>query len=102
MRVAERALKLISDIFVSQSRLLRGEGLRKITGGREGGEGAIVYRIFEVSVQSARAHRNRRRIIWFMIAKTAREMIAWEAIGISWILIGRGNEDEVAADWLVG
>lgn len=33
-------------------------------------------------------------------AKTPREMIAWEAIGIAWILIGRRNEDEVLAGWL--
>lgn len=38
------------------------------------------------SACKVRDHRN-RRAIWFMIAKTAREMIAWEAIGIAWILI---------------
>lgn len=74
----------------------------------EGGEGdgeekdSYLYNILRPA-GSARSHRNRRTNLTYDHededgATREKETIAWEAIGIARILVGRGNEDEVPAD----
>lgn len=78
---------------------------KKIAGGK-----AVIYRIFEVNVAVQRS-RDWRCAIWPAIARIERrwakrerekETIAWEAIGIAWILYRSGKRGRDAASWLTG